>query len=253
MNITVITACLNAEETLQAAIESVRSQGESLHEYVVIDGGSTDGTLELIQAAEPGLAGRLKWISEPDSGIYDALNKGLDLSTGDFVLVLGADDVLLDGALARIAAAIERSPGADLVYGDAYIAAPGGATTLQRALESPRMVAGLPRTLPVCHQACAFSARAFDRLGHFDTSFRIAADYEFYLRFNAAQLASVRIPEPLVTYSLAGVSSRMARATADEYRRARVMHGMHPVRARLAMLRSVVNVTLLSGIRRVGG
>ena len=249
MSITVITACLDAESTLQAAIESVRRQGESLHEYVVVDGGSTDGTLELLKAAEPGLAGKLKWISEPDGGIYDALNKGLDLSTGSFILVLGADDVLCDGALARIAAEIDRAPEVDLVYGDAYVVTPGRAAKLQSALESPRRVAGLPRSLPVCHQACAFAARVFERLGRFDTSFRIAADYEFYLRFHAAHLASARVPAPLATYSLAGVSSRMVWATADEYRRARVMHGMHPARARLAMLRSCFNVALVRIVR----
>ncbi len=232
-------------------MESVLRQGTDLHEYVVVDGGSTDGTLGIIKDMELGFEGRLRWISEPDRGIYDAINKGLDLSTGSFVVVLGADDLLLDGALARVSAAIEHAPEADLVYGDAYVAEPGGHVRLQRALASPRVVAGLPRSLPVCHQACAFSARSFERLGHFDTSFRIAADYEFYLRFHAAHLVSARVAEPLATYSLAGVSSRMAWATADEYRRTRVIHGMHPARARLAMLRSIVNVTLMRGVRQV--
>ena len=194
MSITVITACLNAEQTLGAAIDSVRRQGESLHEYILIDGGSTDGTLDILKDVEPAFDGKLRWISEPDDGIYDALNKGLDRSSGTFVVVLGADDVLLDGALARVSAAIEQAPEVDLVYGDAYVVTPGGAVTLQRALASPRRLAGLPRSLPVCHQACAFAARVFERLGHFDTSFRIAADYEFYLRFHAAHLASARVP-----------------------------------------------------------
>ncbi|NTU70907.1 MAG: glycosyltransferase [Coriobacteriia bacterium] len=250
MRLTVITACLNAAPVIGDAIESVLAQGDALHEYIVVDGGSTDGTVALLDAASERFGGRLSHTSQPDDGIYDALNVGVARATGTHVLVLGADDRLLDGSLAALAAA-PGADGADLVYGDAVVVEPDGRTRPQPALLAPRLVGGIPRELPVCHQACAFSKAAFDRLGPFDETYRVAADYEFYLRFFEAGLRAVHIAQPLVAYSLGGSSSRQLAVTADEYRRARILHGVAPLVARLAWARSVVAASLMRGVRSI--
>ena len=94
MKVTLITACYNSVATLPTAIESVLSQRGVELEYIVVDGGSKDGTVELLKDYEQRFEGRLRWISEPDQGMYDAINKGIAMATGDIVGILNADDVL---------------------------------------------------------------------------------------------------------------------------------------------------------------
>lgn len=252
MTISVVTTCLNAAETIGRAFDSVEAQGESLHEHLVIDGGSTDGTIGLIEEYQGRLGARLKWVSEPDRGIYDAMNKGLALASGDWVLVLGADDTLEPGALAAVAQAAAADPGADLVYGDAYVLGPDGRRYLQSSARGPRLASGLPLEMPVCHQACAFSARSYEQLGRFDLRYRIAADYDFYLRFHEAKLHSIRVPARLATYSLAGVSSRLTAATAQDYRDVRISHGMPRGIAQALMVRALVNVSAMRVLGKAG-
>ncbi|MDZ4169179.1 MAG: glycosyltransferase family 2 protein [Coriobacteriia bacterium] len=252
MTISLITPCLNAAETIVRTFDSVEEQGGSLHEHLVIDGGSTDGTVGPIEAYQARIGARLKWVSEPDRGIYDAMNKGLALASGDWVLVLGADDALEPGALAAVAHAAAANPGADLIYGDAYVLEPDGRRHLQSSMHGPRLASGLPLEMPVCHQACAFSTRACRQLGGFDLRYQIAADYDFYLRFHEEKLRSVRVPAPLATYSLEGVSSRLAVATARDYRDVRIAHGMPKASAQLRMARSLVNVSAMRVLRKAG-
>ncbi len=250
MSVTVITVCLNAAKTIRATLDSVRAQIDHVHEYVIVDGGSTDGTQEIIAASEAAFAGKLHWTSEPDAGIYDAMNKGLARATGDFIVFLGADDVALDGAFEAIVTQSASVSGIDLVYGDAIVVESGGDRRPKHALAEMRLVAGVPWSMPSCHQACAFSADAYRVLGGFDTGFHIAGDYEFYIRFHQAGLGSLRVNRPLVAYSLEGLSSRLGRATANEYRRARVLHGVPPARAFLLMARSLVYLQVARVLRR---
>lgn len=126
MKITVITVCRNSAATLQDTLESVLAQSWTGYEYLVVDGGSTDGTLEMLQDVEERFHGRLKWISEPDNGIYDAMNKGVRMSSGDVVGFLNADDYYQDnGVLETIAGAFAQH-GTDAVHGNLhYINRPG--------------------------------------------------------------------------------------------------------------------------------
>ena len=238
MSTSVVTVCLNAVGTIAATIKSVLAQGDQLVDYVIVDGGSTDGTLDIVQAYAESSGGQLSWSSAPDHGIYDAMNFGLTRASGDFILFLGADDTLLEGALGFFDEAIAANPESDLVYGEALLVDASGRARLQRAQKVVRSIAGIPRTLPVCHQACAFSARALTALRGFDASYRIAGDYEFYLRFHEAGLLGSGVERPVVAFGRAGVSSRLGRATALEYRRARVAHGIPAWRADLELLRA---------------
>lgn len=114
MTISLITACYNSAAVIRTAIESVLRQTWLDVEYLVVDGGSTDGTTDILREMEPHFRGRLRWVSERDSGMYDAINKGIRMATGDVVGILNADDALsTDGVLARVAAAFESPTGAD--------------------------------------------------------------------------------------------------------------------------------------------
>ena len=103
MKVTLITVCFNSAATLSTAIDSVLSQKGIELEYIVVDGNSKDGTVDLIKSYESKFNGRMRWISEPDKGMYDAINKGIKMATGDIVGILNADDVLAsDDTLAQI-------------------------------------------------------------------------------------------------------------------------------------------------------
>jgi len=113
---TVATVCLNAEADLARALGSVLVQSLDDYEFVVQDGGSTDSTFEILQEYQPRFEGRLKWVSEPDAGLYDAMNKALQHATGEYIVFLGADDRLTPDALAAVARALDGSP-ADIGFG----------------------------------------------------------------------------------------------------------------------------------------
>jgi len=251
MDFTVITVCLNAASTIRATIESVLVAGDVVSEYLVIDGGSTDGTLGIIKEYEPRFAGRMRWVSEPDEGLFFAMNRGLELAHGRFVLFLGADDRLVAGALEAISEQIGASEGIDLIYGDVFVVEPDGSIRAESGCENPGLVGGIARAMPACHQATLFSLDAYRRLGGFDTSLRIAADYELYLRFIEAGMKSAYVPVTIAEFSLEGVSGSQGSATADEYRRVWIMHGVSPGTATLRKARSVMNLRIMSVVRRL--
>lgn len=154
MKITVITVCRNSAATLQDTLESVLAQSWTGYEYLVVDGGSTDGTLEMLQDVEERFHGRLKWISEPDNGIYDAMNKGVRMSSGDVVGFLNADDYYQDnGVLETIAGAFaqhgdgRRSPQPALHQCGPESRPDMARNGLQARLLPARMVPGAPHVL----------------------------------------------------------------------------------------------------------
>ena len=118
IKISIITVSLNADQTIEKAIKSVLSQSYDNIEYILIDGGSTDKTVEIIRKYEENID---YWISEPDSGIYDAMNKGLDCCTGDIVAFLGSDDYYLDGVLEYVANCFKNMDGLDVLCGEVLV------------------------------------------------------------------------------------------------------------------------------------
>ncbi len=130
MKISLITACFRSVDVIRTAIESVLAQKGADYEYIVVDGGSDDGTVDVIREFESAFAGRMRWLSEPDEGMYDAINKGIARATGDVVGILNADDFLDgDDVLARIAAAFDASGGVDCIFGNVrFVKEPGGRT-----------------------------------------------------------------------------------------------------------------------------
>ena len=143
MKVSLITACYNSVATLPTAIESVLSQRDIELENIVVDGDSKDGTVELLKDYEQRFEGRLRWISEPDQGMYDAINKGIAMATGDVVGILNADDVLADEeTLKRIAEAFEPRNTQNTRNGafqdlGLHLQAPLAAAYLQLQLASP--------------------------------------------------------------------------------------------------------------------
>ena len=179
LKISVITVVRNGRDFVEQTIQSVLEQQYQPVEYIVVDGGSTDGTLDIIKSH----GGRIsKWISEPDSGISDAFNKGLALSSGDYLLFLNADDRLATpDVIGRMAQAIADAGFTELIYGDCnVIDRQSGQYLYTASIEFAPRAFKWGRTFP--HPSLFTSRSYFERYGRFDTAFRIAMDYEFFLR-----------------------------------------------------------------------
>lgn len=179
--ISIVTPCRNARDTVGAAIESVLAQRYPRLEHIVMDGASSDGTLEVL-ARYP----HLRVVSEPDQGLYDALNQGIALARGELVGWLNADDMYADGALLAIAEAFRNDPGLEMVCGDAQVIEETGAgwsAVHRHSFTRPEDF----RRREIRHggallNACLFSRALLERVGPFDASYRISGDKDYLLR-----------------------------------------------------------------------
>jgi len=205
MKISVITVCFNSIATIADALASVARQKHADIEHIVIDGGSTDGTLALIRshAAVP-----CTLVSEPDKGIYDAMNKGLALASGDVVGFLNADDVFESTrTLSHIASAV--SAGADAVYGDLIYVGASNPHSVVRYWRSGVFQRSRLRFGWMPPHPTFYARRSLLReVGLFDTQLRVAADYDMMLRcLTRPGLAISYLPEVLVRMRLGGASN----------------------------------------------
>ena len=210
LKISVITAVYNNRETISAALDSALGQSGVDIELVVIDGGSTDGTLEVLRSYTDRLH---VLVSEPDRGIYDALNKGIQRASGEVVGFLHSDDLFADaGVLSRIAAAF-ADPEVGAVYGDLLYVRKDNPDEVVRYWRSGVFSERRLRWgwMPP-HPTLYVRRHVYEQHGLFDTSFRIAADYDFILRTLGQNRVGVRyIPEVLVKMRVGGVSNRSLR------------------------------------------
>lgn len=206
MRISIVTPCFNSADTLADTIESVLSQTYPDVEHVIIDGGSSDGTVGLIQKYEPRYGGRLRWISGPDKGIYDAMNKGIALATGDVVGILNSDDFFYDReVVADIASAFNRDT--DCTFGNLLFVSKTDKTKVVRIWKgSPyrNFTTGWHPAHPTFYIRHAHLLS----FGGFNTRFGIAADFELMLRMiERYHLATKYIDRYMVCMRMGGKST----------------------------------------------
>jgi glycosyltransferase involved in cell wall biosynthesis len=203
--VSVVTVCFNAVKTLQGCIQSIRRQSYQA-EHIVIDGGSSDGSRELLQAQQSGIA---RLVMEPDRGMYDALNKGIGLATGDVVGILHADDIYAHGeVLANVVRALEAS-GAESCYGDLeYVHFADVSRVVRRWRAGAfRLEAFYWGWMPP-HPTFFVRRSVYERFGSFLLDLGTAADYELMLRFLLKhRISTAYIPEVLVRMRLGGKST----------------------------------------------
>lgn len=221
MKITIITAVYNREATVAQAIDSVRRQTYADVEHLLIDGASKDGTLAAIERVRyPGL----RVISEPDKGIYDALNKGVRLASGDIVGLMHSDDFFAHERVLEKVAEAFAGPHVLAAYGDLdYVSAEDDSRVVRHWRSGDFSRAKLARGWMPPHPALFLRREVFQRHGAYDTSYRIAADYDAILRyFSREDLRPAYIPEVLVKMRLGGASNRSLRAilrkSREDYR-----------------------------------
>lgn len=227
-HISIITVCFNAGEFIEQTIQSVLSQSYPRIEYIIIDGGSKDGTPDIIRRHESRLA---YWHSRPDRGVAHAFNLGLAQAQGDWILYLNADDLLLEPTVIEsMAAHLARHQDADVVFGQMV--------SLTREKD--------PQPVPLCkigghpwrwaefrrrnmipHQAAFTRRQFFDRVGCFDETFRIALDYEHFLRAKEGLRAQF-VPMALVGMRAGGACVKNIVHTLGEFRRAQIKNQALP-------------------------
>jgi len=213
--ISIITITLNAERYLEQTIASVVNQTYSNREYIIVDGGSTDGTLDIIKKYESEID---NWISEPDNGIADAMNKGIDLATGDYILFLHSDDYLVNSSVLERASEY-LGDRFDIFFFQVLHDIHG-----QNQVSSNKSLGWLTNfKMGSCHQGQLCSRKLFQRIGKFDTSFKIDMDYDLILRAYRAGASCNSVNMPLAVMRLIGISSRTdwksLRERFDEERR----------------------------------
>jgi glycosyltransferase involved in cell wall biosynthesis len=184
MRISIITVTRNSELTLASAIESVLQQTYPDIEYILVDGNSQDKTVSIIQAYESAFAGRLRWISEPDCGMYDAMNKGIRMATGAIVGILNSDDFYhRTDTIERVAEALGNKR-VEVVFGDVRFVHPGNLNKTIRYYSSKHFSINRFRYgfMPA-HPTFFTHRKNFNAFGFYKTDYKIAADYELLIRF----------------------------------------------------------------------
>ena len=219
---------MNGRDTIADAVASVRAQDGVSLEHIILDGGSTDGTREWLQAHADH---RTRLVLEPDAGIYDALNKGFALAAGEVVGLLHADDLYADErVLARVAAAF-ADPAVDALYGDLqYVRRANPTRVVRQWTSGPFTRSRLRFGWMPPHPTLFLRRRVLAQLGPFDLSYRIAADYEFMLRLlKNPGYRIVYLPEVLVKMRVGGLSNRslanLRQKSREDYRAMRA-HGV---------------------------
>lgn len=216
----VVTVVRNARETLARTIDSVRAQTYPAIEYVIVDGGSTDGTLELIRANEDIVT---HWFSEPDRGIYDAFNKGVAAVQSDFVTILNADDWMEPNHIENAMHALNES-GADFTLGDIWLHGWQGQDVFIPG--DPAYASVIRRDMPRLHQTTTLCRMSmFEKIGLFRTSMRIAADYEWYIRADKAGCRGMHTPQIVGHMAAGGISTTRQRLALLEGFMASTRHG----------------------------
>jgi glycosyltransferase involved in cell wall biosynthesis len=201
----IITPSYNAGCKLEATIQSVLSQKEELFEYIIIDSCSTDGTLNIIRK----YAGRVKYLSEPDRGVYDAMNKGIQIARGDYLYFLGAGDLLRNNVLERVDRVIPRH-GRNLLYGNVHLMS--GERISSGEFNKRKLARG-----NICHQAIFYQRTVFELIGDYDLRYSLLADYDFNLKcFSQKGIDKIYVGYVIADYEGNGASSHEGPALMNE-------------------------------------
>lgn len=225
--ISIVTVCLNARATIERTLESVLAQTYPNIEHIVIDGGSTDGTREILERYRNRL---VYWASEPDGGIYDAMNKGIGRASGEWIHILNSDDYYHDGtALSRAASTLDP---ARTNYFSMFLEYREGRRTYYRfRYNLPYLY--ISAKLP--HPALIVSREQYRAVGLYDTGLRIAADHDLILRL-VRRYPPKFVDFPLVVMDQEGRSARNLKTVYREFRDVTVRHGLPRAVAELVYL-----------------
>lgn len=210
MKISIITVSYNSSKTIKDTIESVLSQSYTDIEYIIVDGNSSDNTVEIIKSYEPKFEGSLNWISEPDKGLYDAMNKGIKMATGDVVGIVNSDDFYhRTDIIDKVANVFASTNDIQCVYGDVRFVNPDNLDKSVRYYRAKNFSPKRFRFGFMPPHPTFFTYKSnFDRFGYYKIDYKIAADYELLIRFlHKNKLKSKYINIDVMKMRMGGVST----------------------------------------------
>jgi glycosyltransferase len=223
LKLSIITAVYNSKDTIEDCLKSVASQTYKDVEHIIIDGGSTDGTMEVIENNKYKIINN-KLLSEPDEGIYDALNKGIKLATGDVIGLLHSDDIYFDeNVLTKVAKVFEKEK-VDSVYGDLIYVDKKDTSKVFRYWKAGEFSEdSLRKGWMPPHPAFFVRKEIFYKYGLYDTTLKIASDYDLILRFlGKHKITTAYLPEILVKMRWGGKSNKslssIIQKSCEDYR-----------------------------------
>ena len=242
MKISIITVTLNSEKTLQETIDSVAGQNYDDLEYIIVDGGSTDSTLDIIKKNNNKIS---RWISEKDYGISDAFNKGIKLSSGDVVGIINSDDMLSDDALNTIEKNMREDT--DVLYGNAISFAEDISPYLERASS----LDGLYTSMVLLHPAVFVRKSAYEQYGFFDIQYKCCMDRDLLLRMYTHGAKFQYIDTVLAKIRQGGVNQRLyLTTTVTEGERISIAYGMSKWKAKTISILKRVRFYLRAALLR---
>lgn len=209
IKISLITVTYNSDATLADTIRSVLAQSYMNIEYIIVDGLSKDGTVEIIKEYEPRFDGRMRWLSEKDQGLYDAMNKGIQMATGDIVGIINSDDFYHRRDVIETIAKAFGDMSVQAIYGDVRFVNPNNLDKTVRYYSSKNFSPKRFRFgfMPA-HPTFFTYRKYFDELGYYKTDYQIAADYELLIRFLYTNRLKCRyIPLDFMKMRTGGVST----------------------------------------------
>ncbi|MBD5324154.1 MAG: glycosyltransferase [Bacteroides sp.] len=207
MKISVITSTFNSAKTVRDTFESILRQTHTDIECIVVDGASRDGTVDIIREYESKFNGRMRWISEPDKGIYDAMNKGIKMASGEIIGFLNSDDVFANqNILRRIDTEIQN---VDCIYGNLDFVEISSTSKIVRTWRgSPYTKGAFKRGWHPAHPTFYARKECYEKFGGYNTSLSVSADFELMLRFlEKNNISNKFIPEVLVHMRMGGEST----------------------------------------------
>lgn len=209
IKISIITVTFNRAHVIRDAIEGVLKQNYKNYEYIIVDGASKDNTVDILKEYEPRFEGRMHWISEPDKGLYDAINKGIKMAKGDVVGIINSDDFFhRDDTFSLIAKAFEDKT-LDGIYADERDVKPDNLEVNSRYCIANYFKPWMFRIGLMPSHATFYAKRClFEKYGYYKIDYKIAADLELMIRFiYVHKIVTKYLPVPLLTFRVGGVSS----------------------------------------------
>ena len=202
--LTIVTVCYNSIKCIEKCINSIIPQINEEVEYLIIDGKSSDGTVDIIKKyAEKNK--NIRYISEKDNGIYNAMNKGLKLADGQWILYINSDDFLMPNVIQEVLPSL--SDNFDCIYGDNYnVLTYEGEAYLKKVLASQDL-SQLNKCMIACHQSIFLKKEIMEQLGGFNENYKIAADWDLLLRVRNNNFKFKYIPIIISKFSVGGISS----------------------------------------------
>ena len=219
--VSIITVTYNAEKYLEQTIRSVIAQTYPNIEYIIIDGGSTDGTIDIIKKYSDRIA---HWVSEPDKGIYDAMNKGIRFAHGELIGIVNASDYYAKDTIQKVVEAYQTHPNAGILHGNINMLNEDGSLFKHKVADTN--LQHLEKGFFIFHPTFFVAKRVYDTMGLYDTTFRLAADYDFALRCWKAGTEFYHIDSVLSNFRVGGATNQQRQKSLAESKRALINNGV---------------------------